>query len=107
MYFNKGIKAERFFFLINKKLKKWNNRNQSIRKEPCIDNFRSMYICRYSGLKNKNKHRISLKSALIEFNVNLHSLGKDKIVDTFVQTEFRLTNSFLTESVNLTKDSEM
>lgn len=66
-----------------------------------------MYICRYSGLKNKNKHRISLKSALIEFNVNLHSLGKDKIVDTFVQTEFRLTNSFLTESVNLTKDSEM
>lgn len=106
MYFNKGIKAERFF-LINKKLKKWNNRNQSIRKEPCIDNFRSMYICRYSGLKNKNKHRISLKSALIEFNVNLHSLGKDKIVDTFVQTEFRLTNSFLTESVNLTKDSKM
>ena len=65
MYFNKGIKAERFSFLMNKKLKKWNNRNQSIKKAPCIDNFWSMYICRYSGLKNQNKHRLSLKYALI------------------------------------------
>lgn len=53
MYFNKGITAERFSFLMNKKLKKWNNRNQSIKKAPCIDNFWSMYICRYSGLKNQ------------------------------------------------------
>lgn len=52
-----------------------------------------MYICKYPGLKNQNKHRISLKSALIEFNVNLHSSGKDKIGGTFIQTGFRLTNS--------------
>lgn len=35
-YFNKGIKEAERFFLINKKLKKWNNRNQSIRKEPVL-----------------------------------------------------------------------
>ena len=82
-----------FFFFINQKLKKWNSRNQSIRKAACINNFWSMYICRYPGLKNQNKHRISLKNALIEFTVNLHSPGKDKIGGNFIQTEFRLANS--------------
>lgn len=79
-------------------------RNKSIGKEGPV--LIISEVCTFAGtqaLKIKISIRISLKSALIEFNVNLHSLGKRQNSWYFCSNKFRLTNSFLTESVNLTK----
>lgn len=75
MYFNKGIKAERQK-LINKNLRNEIIEINQLGKNPVIDNFRSMYICRYSGLKNKNKHRISFKICINRIQCEFAFIGK-------------------------------
>lgn len=75
-YFNKGVKG----FLINKELKKWNNRNQSyLRKHPILLTSETCKSTCTQALKKQNDHRMSLNSVFIEFNVNFCTLGEGNI----------------------------